>query len=168
MRKNQGFTLIEALVVIAIIATLVGIGYPLTRSFVAKSREATCLGNLRSLGVGLQSYLQEHGDIMPPLVVGRASKSEDLAVLDTVLLPYLDNSEVFQCPADPLQFAKTGSSYSWNSLQSGKHVSNLYFFGIRADVIPLITDKEAWHPGGTNYLFADLSSANKPRFAVSN
>ena len=89
-------------------------------------------------------------------------------MLDTVLLPYLDSPEAFHCPADEEVFEKTGSSYNWNHMQNKRHVSELYFFGVREDVIPLITDKESWHPGGTNFLFADLSSSNKPRFAVSN
>jgi prepilin-type N-terminal cleavage/methylation domain-containing protein/prepilin-type processing-associated H-X9-DG protein len=168
MSRNRGFTLVELMVVIGIIAVLAGIGYPVTRSFIAKSHEAACIGNLRSLGVALQSYLQEHNQIMPDLAIGRASKTEDIAVLDTVLLPYLDSPEAFHCPADEEVFEKTGSSYNWNHMQNKRHVSELYFFGVREDVIPLITDKESWHPGGTNFLFADLSSSNKPRFAVSN
>ncbi len=88
--------------------------------------------------------------------------------MDTVLASYFESAEAFHCPADKVQFAKNGCSYSWNSYQSGKHVSKLYFFGIRPESIPLITDKEAWHPGGTNFLYADLSSSNKPRFGVGN
>jgi prepilin-type N-terminal cleavage/methylation domain-containing protein/prepilin-type processing-associated H-X9-DG protein len=168
MTRIRGFTLTEMLVVLAIIGTLAGIGYPVTRSFIAKSREAACLGNLRSLGVALQSYLQENNNIMPDLVIARASKSEDLAVLDTALLPYLETPDVFHCPADKAEFKKTGSSYNWNHLQSKRHVSSLYFFGVREDTIPLISDKTAWHPSGTNFLFADLSSSNKPRFVAGN
>ncbi|MBC7981394.1 MAG: prepilin-type N-terminal cleavage/methylation domain-containing protein [Armatimonadetes bacterium] len=168
MTKSRGFTMVELLVVIAIIGTLVGIGYPVTRSLISRSQEAACLGNLRSLGVALQGYLQEHNDTMPSLQMARASSTLDVAVLDTALLPYLQSPDAFHCPADKLEFEKTGSSYSWNPTQSGRHISNLYFFGVREDTIPLITDKESWHPGGTNFLFADLSSSNKPRFAVSN
>lgn len=168
MTRKHGFTMVELLVVIAIIAVLAGIGYPVTRSFIAKSHEAACLGNLRSLGVALQSYIQENNQTMPDLAIGRASKTEDIAVLDTVLLPYLESTDAFRCPADKAVFEKTGSSYNWNNTQSKRPVSDLYFFGVREDIIPLITDKESWHPGGTNFLFADLSSSNKPRFAVSN
>ena len=168
MTRSRGFTLTEMLFALAIIGTLAGIGYPVTRSFIAKSREASCLGNLRSLGVALQGYLQEHNSTMPDLKIGRTSKSDDVAVLDTALLAYVETPAAFQCPADKIEFEKTGSSYNWNHLQSGLHVSNLYFFGVREDTIPLISDKAAWHPSGTNFLFADLSSSNKPRFVAGN
>ncbi len=168
--KHRGFTLIELLVVIVIIGALAGIAYPITRSFIGKSREATCLNNLRSLGVGLQTYVQEHNERLPTLEAGRKSKSEDLPVLDTVLLPYFESPEAFQCPADKDKYASTGSSYLWNTTQSGQLMSQLVFFGIkdRPDKIPLITDKEAWHLGKVNFLYADLSSANKQRFVVGN
>lgn len=171
MSKNRGFTLIELLVVVAIIAVLAGVGYPLALTFIGKSREAACLGNLRQLGVGLQSYLQDHNNIMPDLKAGRAAKTEDVAVLDTVLLSYLGSPDAFQCPADKQQFKTTGCSYFWNFLLSGKPVSQLSVFGLhkdRPDKIPLISDKEAWHPHGTNFLYADLSVSNKVRFAAGN
>jgi len=170
MSKPRGFSLTEMLVVLAIIGALAGIGDPVTRSFIAKSREAACLTQLRLLGVALQTYVQEHNDKMPELATGRASKTEDLPVLETVLLPYLETADAFQCPADKVQFEKSGSSYLWNSTQNGLHVSQLSFFGIkdRPDKIPLITDKESWHPGGTNFLYADSSISSKPRFAAGN
>ncbi|MEO5917551.1 MAG: type II secretion system protein [Luteolibacter sp.] len=168
MMKRRGFTLVEMIIVVAIIATLLGIGFPMTRSVINKSREATCLNNLRSLGVALQTYLQEHGNIMPELKAGRASKTEEVPVLDVALLPYLETPDAFRCPADKLEFERSGCSYLWNSTQNGLAFSQLSFFGIkdRPDKIPLIIDKEHWHPGGTNYLYADLSSSNKPRFSA--
>ena len=168
--KHRGFTLVELLVVVTIVAILLGIGVPLSRSLIARSREASCLNNLRSLGVALQGYLQEHNNVMPVLKAGRSSKTDDEPVLETVLLPYLQTEDAFHCPADAKIFAKSGSSYLWNSTQNGLPYGDLSFFGIkdRPDKIPLITDKEAWHPGGTNFLYADLSSSNKPRFAAGN
>jgi prepilin-type N-terminal cleavage/methylation domain-containing protein/prepilin-type processing-associated H-X9-DG protein len=168
MKKSCGFTLVEMLVVLAIIGGLAAIVIPVSRSFIAKSHEAGCLTNLRSLGVALQNHLQEHNNIMPDLLIGRESKDQDVAVLETVLIEFLESPAAFQCPADPTEFAKTGSSYHWNHLQSNRNASDLQFFSVRPDSIPLMTDKEAWHLGKTNFLFADLSSTNKNRFVAGN
>jgi prepilin-type N-terminal cleavage/methylation domain-containing protein len=168
--KQRGFSLLEILVVLAVVVTLAGIGVPLVRSALAKSREAACLTQLRSLGVALEGYLQDHNQIMPELAMGRSSRGEDAPVIETVLLPYVESPDAFKCPQDDREFAKSGSSYFWNHLQSGLPVTKLAFFGIddRPDKIPLISDKEAWHPAGTNFLYADQTSSNKVRFAATN
>lgn len=168
--KQRGFSLLEILVVLAVVVTLAGIGVPLVRSALAKSREAACLTQLRSLGVALEGYLQDHNQIMPELAMGRSSRGEDAPVIETVLLPYVGSPDAFKCPQDDREFAKSGSSYFWNHLQSGLPVTKLAFFGIddRPDKIPLISDKEAWHPAGTNFLYADQTSSNKVRFAATN
>lgn len=168
MNRSRGFTLVEMLVVLAIIGTLVGIGIPISRSVTAKSRQTVCLGNLRALGTALQGYLQDHNDQMPDLETARASKDEDKPVIEVVLLPYTGATDVFHCPADHQSFEKTGSSYLWNTTQNGRNLSKLSFFGLKdqPEKTPLIADKEAWHPGGTNFLYADMSSSSKPRFAT--
>lgn len=168
--KRPAFTLIEWVAVVGIVATLAGLGIPVTLSVLAQSREAACLDQLRGLGVGLESYLQDHQQQLPKLAAGRTSKTDDLPVLEIVLLPYVANPECFKCPQDSQEFGKSGSSYLWNSTQNGLAVSQLRFFGIkdRPDKIPLISDKEAWHPHGTNFLYADSTSSNRARFAAGN
>ena len=170
MMRPRGFTLTEMLVVLAIVGTLAGIGYPLVRSFIGKSRQAACLNNLRALGTGLESYLQDHGQRLPTLAAARALKTEDVPVLETVLLPYLDSPDAFKCPEDSAIFTKSGSSYAWFTPVNGQLVSQLAVFAIkdRPDQIPLIHDKEGWHPGGPNLLYADSTSSNKVRFATGN
>jgi len=170
IRKLRGFTLVEILVVLAITATLIGIGVPVSRSLIAKSREVTCLNNLRGLGVATESYLQDHNNIMPTLMLARSSKTEDVPVIETALLEYVGSAESFHCPADNELYKKSGSSYFWNTTQNGRLRAELYFFGNDEfpERIPLISDKESWHPNGVNFLYADLSSSNKERFAVGN
>lgn len=167
---KKGFTLTELLIVIAIIAVLGGIAYPVSMSAIAKSREATCLSNLRSIGVGLQGYLQDNGNRLPELALGRDGKGSPEPVLETVLLPYVENAAAFHCPADKEEFAKTGCSYNWNITQNGLPISKVAFFGIedRPEAVPLVSDKESWHPSGTNFLYADSSSSNKARFVTGS
>ena len=169
-KHNNGFTLTELRVVIAIIATLAGIAFPVSRSFIGKSRQAACLTQLRSIGIGMQEYLQENNQTMPLLSPGRTSKTEDIPVLETVLLPYLQSPEAFRCPADKKQYDASGSSYLWNPTQNDLHVTKLAFFGVtnRPESIPLVFDKEAWHPRGVNFLYADSSTSSEIRFSTGN
>lgn len=169
--RPRGLTLTEILIAVAIVAVLGGIAVPLVRGGVARARQAACLKNLSGIGVALESYLQDHNQIMPDLQAGRPSKTADVPVLENTLTPYLPSDEAFHCPADSEQFAKSGSSYLWNSTQSGRSRLNLNFFGFEANPtrIPLVTDKEAWHPGGNgaNILYADYSASREIRFAAS-
>ena len=48
MKKEEGFTLAELLIVVAIIAVLVAISIPIFTSQLEKSREATDISNVRS------------------------------------------------------------------------------------------------------------------------
>jgi prepilin-type N-terminal cleavage/methylation domain-containing protein len=168
---KPALTLLESLIALAVVAVLAGVAYPLTSAAIARSREAACLGNLRSLGTGLHSYLQDHQQTMPVWRAARTDRSDqdEPPTLETGLADYLDSPAAFHCPADAVQFARSGSSYLWNSTQNGLHVSKLAFFGIadRTNAIPLISDKESWHPHGTNFLYADASSSREARFATN-
>ncbi|MFU8894075.1 MAG: type II secretion system protein [Luteolibacter sp.] len=167
-----GFTLVEMLVVIGIIASLAAIGSLVIRTGIRSAHKANCLSNLRQIGVGLELYLQDHSQRMPVLMAGRRSRHEDVPVLETVLLEYVESELVFQCPADSEEFLKTGSSYMWNPTQNGLHVTQLSFFNTDdPSRIPLIVDKESWHPGGdggsSNFLYADRTADNRLRFATA-
>lgn len=169
---QRGFTLIEMMVVVLIIATLAGIGTVVVRSGIRSAHKASCLSNLRQIGVGLELYLQDNTQRMPMLLAGRRSRSEDVAVLETVLIDYVGSELVFKCPADPEEFMKTGSSYMWNLTQSGLLVTQLSFFNTDdLSRIPLVVDKESWHPGGidgtSNILYADRTAENRLRLAPS-
>jgi prepilin-type N-terminal cleavage/methylation domain-containing protein/prepilin-type processing-associated H-X9-DG protein len=167
-KAKNGYTLIELLITITIIVGLSAIAFPLGFSIRDKSRQANCLSNLRQIGVGLQMYLGDHNDYLPELALGRSDKTSEEPVLETVLLGYVENEEVFHCPSDGVEFKKTGSSYNWNITQNGRKITDLSFFGNdnRPEAIPLVSDKEAWHDGKTNFLYADSSSSDKIRFVT--
>ncbi len=169
--SRRGFTLTELLVTLGIVAALAAISVPVGLSVHRKAQRAACLSNLRQIGMGLESYLQDHGQVLPEWQAGRRSKNEDVPVMETALLPYVGSEEIFHCPADKTEFARSGCSYLWNTTQGGRHRTRLEFFGSGGDPrrIPLVIDKEAWHPGepGANFLYADLSASSKVSFGVN-
>ncbi len=175
--SRRGFTLVELMVAIIIVAALAAIAVPIVRKGIAKSHEATCLSNLRQIGLGLEAYLQDNSQRMPVWDTSRPSKESDTPVIETGLEPYLgEDASVFECPADREQFRLTGSSYSWNSLLNDQPVAKLELaFGSfvitdNPSRIPLVLDKESWHPGGDagekNYLYADLSAEGRMRLSA--
>lgn len=168
---RRGFTLVELLVAIGVIAILTGIAIPSLSIARARADAARCLGNLRSLGVALNSYLSDNQMTMPPLAAARADRSEDVAVIDNTLDRYVDNAKVFTCPAGRKLAETTGTSYFWNSALSGQTVASLNFFGFVTDLskIPILVDKEGWHrhtEDKVNHLFADGHAANDLRLFV--
>jgi prepilin-type N-terminal cleavage/methylation domain-containing protein/prepilin-type processing-associated H-X9-DG protein len=170
--RRPGFTLMELLVTICIIAVLVSISIPATNRVLHKARAVQCMGHLRGLGSALHLYLADHDNVMPTLVIARESKESEEDAIDNTLDGYVDNPDVFRCPADNKQFFKdTGTSYLWNNLLNRQHVSELRMMGIIRDGsrIPVMSDKENFHKYRdveVNILYADGHVAREIQFVV--
>lgn len=65
MRSTKGFTLIEILVVVAIIALLVSILMPAMNWARERGRATVCSSNLRTIGQALDYYLKANEDTLP-------------------------------------------------------------------------------------------------------
>lgn len=153
---------------VAIVVVLAVVAVPALRGMMENTRRAECLGKLRMIGVGLEGYLGDHNDRFPALEVGRSSRNEEVPVLESELLAYVPGPQVFHCPADRELFETSGSSYMWNSTQSGRHKLQTSFFGEenRPETVPLILDKEPFHgkTNGANMLYADYHITNQVEF----
>jgi prepilin-type N-terminal cleavage/methylation domain-containing protein/prepilin-type processing-associated H-X9-DG protein len=68
MGRRRGFTMIELLMVVTIIAILIGLLLPAVQSAREAARTAQCRGNLLQLGIALSNYASTH-NVLPPGVV---------------------------------------------------------------------------------------------------
>jgi len=132
-RRKPAFTLIELLVVIAIIAILAAILFPVFAQAREKARQATCLSNLKQIGLGVLMYAQDYDETMPVWCdyAGNYVKGAKDTFIYTRVRPYLKNIGVYNCPSAPASFlmfdeldnvwdAKrtyfSRGSYAWNYL----------------------------------------------------
>jgi prepilin-type N-terminal cleavage/methylation domain-containing protein len=73
--RRSGFTLIELLVVIAIIAILAAILFPVFAQARGKARQATCVSNLKQVGLAIHMYAQDNDETMPWSASSTADKA---------------------------------------------------------------------------------------------
>lgn len=64
-RKKQGFTLVELLVVLAVIGILAGMIFPALKSGISKAHDEKCRTNLKQLHTACISYANDNGGNMP-------------------------------------------------------------------------------------------------------
>ena len=106
---RPGFTLLEMLVVIAIIATLVGMLIPAVQGAREAARQAQCANNLRQIGVALTRHTST-ADSFPPGIAATAWQSVDLGRSQFyewtyflhMLLPQLDELPYYDALRAPL------------------------------------------------------------------
>ena len=95
-RARRAFSLVELLVVVAILASLMGLLLPAVQRARGAATATACLNNLRQIGLGLHQFHDAHGRFPVGCVEWRptaASPKRQLA-WSVYLLPYLERSDL--------------------------------------------------------------------------
>ena len=87
----RAFTLIELLIVMAVITILAGLAFPVFNSIQEKARITQDLSNLRQLGIATQTYLNDHDGIIFPAAT---------PWMQSLHPKYLPAWRIFQSPMD--------------------------------------------------------------------
>ncbi len=115
LRSRRAFTLIEMLVVIAVISTLLGIMLPSLAAMRRESDSAACASQLRQVFVGLESYRRLTKDLIPLCdFLPAATPEGPVGGLPELLDGFIDRDcKCWLCPADmdEDESIATGTSY---------------------------------------------------------
>src|SRR5690606_30190470 len=99
--QRRGFTLIELLVVIAIISILSAILFPVFARARENARRASCISNMKQIGLGWNMYIQDYDENMVTYAYPSFPGGTHVWQYgwQAALFPYIKSAQVFICPS---------------------------------------------------------------------
>jgi prepilin-type N-terminal cleavage/methylation domain-containing protein/prepilin-type processing-associated H-X9-DG protein len=167
----RAFTLLELLVVIAIIGILASLLLPVLAAAKRRAAQATCINNLKQLGLGMQMYISDSQDTFPCLASMRNGfqpadwiywRTNDLAhpVEQSPILTAFANagSKLLRCPLDISDIDRLA--------QSGADGPYLYSYSLTAYGMTLENNNGPGLDGDMNYGMASVFRGSVGDFAA--
>jgi prepilin-type N-terminal cleavage/methylation domain-containing protein/prepilin-type processing-associated H-X9-DG protein len=145
--SRRGFTLVEMLVVIAIIAVLAAIIFPVFGIVRANARRTACQSNMRQIGAAIMLYADDYSGYLPSFSVSHPSWTNGLSddqknnpqpglvvTWDISIQDRLRNKDVLRCSDNP--FGRDKRAYAMTAYTMKQNLTTLTFLGERLENIP--------------------------------
>ena len=157
-KASRGFTLVDTLVTLAIVALLISILLPSLAGAREAARRVACASNVRQIGLGITMYADDHSDRLPPSVFapdGSSPESEgesnpaEMMTMRLQLSPeeankpapwdglgllfaseYLPAARLFYCPSHHGEHPYQLYSAAWMNPGLERIVSNYHYRGM--------------------------------------
>jgi prepilin-type N-terminal cleavage/methylation domain-containing protein/prepilin-type processing-associated H-X9-DG protein len=157
-QQRKAFTLVELLVVVAIIGVLVALLLPAVQAARAAARAASCKNNLRQIGLGVLQFCDTHKGQFPEWYHAKHQDGDAEGIHSWIytIAPYMESvDEIRLCPDDFLLYERRymkGTSYVINDYLAAEDVPE----GVRNHNKLLATSKtivafegadQRYHPG---------------------
>jgi prepilin-type N-terminal cleavage/methylation domain-containing protein len=137
---KPGFTLVELMVVISIIAMLLGVLLPALSAVRRTAYRTMCKENLHGCMVAFRMYLDDNKNVMPTIInmpYSNHQDNPDAVSLYGVIGKYLSGPQALKCPADKYQnssyFTTDHASYEYDDSFARAPVFNYHNTKIEGD-----------------------------------
>jgi len=107
--EARGFTLVETLVVIAIIVLLAAMLFPVYETVTKRAERAVCLTNIRNIGLATRIYADDYDGRCVPARISTSYSGFYGTCWELLLQPYLRSELILLCPSDSMPQPTAGS-----------------------------------------------------------
>jgi prepilin-type N-terminal cleavage/methylation domain-containing protein/prepilin-type processing-associated H-X9-DG protein len=125
-RIHRGFTLVELLVVIGIIALLISILLPALQKARESANSTACMSNMRQIGMAVQFYTSENKNkwLPPYLIPEQTVNYTPAGPWFAIWIPakyYKENPAVMLCPSDPQAYLRAPQKRMYSDIQDVRY-----------------------------------------------